>query len=227
MLNLGTRLKTVAEYVRKGSRVCDIGTDHAFLPAYLVMNNIAEKALACDLRKGPLFNAEKTVKQYHLEDKIELRLSDGFDKINPDEADDFLLCGMGGTLMTGLLQKAEWLKNKKYRLILQPQSHCEEVRNYLIRNGFEIINEAACSEANKYYNLIVAEYTGAAKEYSNWYIHFGNLIFDKSEAALKINQQVLKLLKIKCDAEKNYYSAENYERLKSIITDAEEILNGN
>lgn len=227
MLNLGTRLKTVAEYVRKGSRVCDIGTDHAFLPAYLVMNNIAEKALACDLRKGPLFNAEKTVKQYHLEDKIELRLSDGFDKINPDEADDFLLCGMGGTLMTGLLQKAEWLKNKKYRLILQPQSHCEEVRNYLIRNGFEIINEAACSEANKYYNLIVAEYTGAAKEYSSWYIHFGNLIFDKSEAALKINQQVLKLLKIKCDAEKNYYSVEKYEQLKSIITDAEEIINGN
>lgn len=227
MLNLGTRLKTVAEYVRKGSRVCDIGTDHAFLPAYLVMNNIAEKALACDLRKGPLFNAEKTVKQYHLEDKIELRLSDGFDKINPDDADDFLLCGMGGTLMTGLLQKTEWLKNKNYRLILQPQSHCEEVRNYLINNGFEIIKEAACSEANKYYNLMVVEYSGEIKEYENWYIYFGSLIYDKSEAAIKINEQVLKLLKIKCEAEKNYYSVEKYEQLKSIITDAEEIINGN
>ena len=85
--------------VRKGNDVADIGTDHAYLPAWLILNGISPKALACDVRKGPLENAKKTVEQYGIEEKITLRLSDGFDKIEPFEADDFIMCGMGGTLM--------------------------------------------------------------------------------------------------------------------------------
>ena len=86
--------------VRPGSVAADIGTDHAYLPASLILNGICPRALACDLRKGPLSNAAKTVAAYGLEGKITLRLSDGFDEIEPFEADDLIICGMGGTLMT-------------------------------------------------------------------------------------------------------------------------------
>ena len=112
-----------ASLVRKGKVCCDIGTDHAYLPAYLITNSISKKALACDLREGPLANAKRTVEEYGISDRIELRLSDGLDNVKPGEADDFVFCGMGGTLITELISRTEWLKDKKYRLIFQPQSH--------------------------------------------------------------------------------------------------------
>ena len=138
MPELSPRLEMVASLIRKGSRIADIGTDHAYLPAYLLMNNTVKKALACDVSKGPLLNAEKTAKLFGLEDRIELRLSDGFDRIEPGEADDFIICGMGGSLIAELLERAPWLKDEKYRLIIQPQSHSNDVRKFLTENGFEI-----------------------------------------------------------------------------------------
>ena len=99
MIKLDTRLKLAADEVRPGKKVVDIGTDHAYLPAWLVSNGVCPSALACDLRKGPLDNAKKTVELYGVADKITLRLSDGFDKIEADEADDFIKCHLYGYLL--------------------------------------------------------------------------------------------------------------------------------
>ena len=133
--------------VRKGSIAADIGTDHAYLPAWLILNGICPEALACDLRKGPLDNARKTVEHYGISDKIKLRLSDGFDEIEPFEAQDFIMCGMGGTLMAELVSRAYWLKDNEKLLILQPQSHAEDIRAHLNENGFEITEEDACIQS--------------------------------------------------------------------------------
>ena len=160
MLDPGNRLKMAAAMVRPGSRVADIGTDHAYLPVYLILNGTIPSALACDLRQGPLCNAEKTVAAYGLESKVTLRLSDGFDRIDPSEAEDFVLCGMGGTLMAKLLARAPWLKDPSKRLILQPQSHEEDVRGWLLENGFSILREDACTDDGKLYACMAAEYTG-------------------------------------------------------------------
>lgn len=160
MLDPGNRLKMAAAMVRPGSRVADIGTDHAYLPAYLILNGVISSALACDLRQGPLCNAQKTLDAYGLGDQITLRLSDGFDRIDPCEAEDFVLCGMGGTLMTQLLARTPWLKDPAKRLILQPQSHAEDVRGWLQQNGFSILQEDACTEDGKRYHCLAAAFTG-------------------------------------------------------------------
>lgn len=201
MLELSPRLKSVAELVRKGSVIADIGTDHAFLPAYLILNDYVERALACDLRKGPLCNAEKTAQIYHIRDKIELRLSDGLDAVLPDEAYDIVICGMGGTLIRDILQRAEWIKNRKYRLILQPQSHSEDLRLFLITNGFVIISETVCEDAGRSYNIICSEYSGEIKVYPEYYPYFGDLIYNKDPNAVKIVKKQLKYLKVRRESE--------------------------
>ena len=164
MLKLSERILMAAKMVRSGRIAADIGTDHAYLPAWLVLNGVCPSALACDLRKGPLDNAKKTVEHYAVADKITLRLSDGFDKIEANEADDFIMCGMGGTLMAELVARTEWLKNPDKLLILQPQSHAEDIRSYLITNGFEILKEDACTDGGKLYCALCARWSGENKE---------------------------------------------------------------
>ncbi len=211
--------------VRKGNAVADIGTDHAYLPAWLVLNGIASKALACDVRKGPLENAKKTVELYGLESKITLRLSDGFDKIESFEADDFIMCGMGGTLMEQLVSRAHWLRDKSKRIIVQPQSHAEDIRRFFVENGFEILCEDACVDGGKLYCAMAAEYTGEIKEKNLSYIYTGKLSeCAKPEARMyleKINSQ----LKRKLEAEKIHGSAEVAVYLEKITVETEEIIN--
>lgn len=224
MLELSPRLKTAAEFVRKDSTIVDVGTDHAFLPAYLILNGYVKRALACDLRKGPICNAEKTAEIYHIKDKIELRLSDGLKNVNPDEAEDIIICGMGGTLIRDILAETEWIKNKKYRLILQPQSHSEDLRQFLIENGFEISDEKVCEDAGRSYNIICAEFTGEAKNYPEYYPYFGCLIFMKEPDAIKIVNKQLKYLKVRRESEYKFGDKENGDHFDRVIKEAEKII---
>ncbi len=211
--------------VRNGSVAADIGTDHAYLPAWLVLNGKCPKALACDLRKGPLDNAKKTVEQYGVADKITLRLSDGFDKIESTDADDFIMCGMGGTLMTELVSRTDWLKDPQKLLIIQPQSHAEDIRSYLINNGFEIIKENACSDNGKLYCAFCAEWTGSAKEYSEGYIYYGRLPECDSPEAKQYLIKIVNRLKKKLDAEEKHGTEDKAAYLRRIISETEEKIN--
>lgn len=211
--------------VRRGNTVADIGTDHAYLPAYLVLNGISPKALACDVRKGPLNNAKKTVKQYGIADKITLRLSDGFDEIEPFEAEDFIMCGMGGTLMEELVSRTEWLKDSSKRIIVQPQSHAEDIRRFFIENGFKILFEDACIDSGKIYCAMAAEYTGSIEEKPVSYIYTGELPkCIKPEAKLYL-ENILSRLKTKLEAEKLHGTAENAAYLEKVTSETEEIIN--
>lgn len=226
MHNFCKRLLLAADFVREGSKIVDIGTDHAYLPVYLISNNIAVGALACDLRKGPLLNAEKTVNEAGLNDKIELRLSDGLENVKPEECEDIILCGMGGTLITKILSSAEWIKDKKYRLILQPQSHLEEVRFFLVNNGFEIKKESVCIDNDRAYIAMYAEYIGDIKEYSDYYYYFGSLQDINDEAAVRLAEVQYNLLKIKQQSEQQYGSSELSEKYLNIINAYELRKNG-
>lgn len=211
--------------VRGGRIAADIGTDHAYLPAWLVLNNVCPLALACDLRKGPLDNAKKTVELYGIEDKITLRLSDGFDEIEPFEADDFIMCGMGGTLMAELVARANWLKSPEKLLILQPQSHAEDIRAYLIENGFEILNEDACIDGGKLYCAFSARYCGKTKEFSEGYKYYGRLPECKKNVAKQYLCKTVSRLKTKLEAEKIHGDPENAAYLERIICETEEKIN--
>ena len=226
MLNLSERMLMAAKMVRKGNTVADIGTDHAYLPAYLILNGISPKALACDVRKGPLENARKTVDSYGIEDKITLRLSDGFDEIEPFEAQDFIMCGMGGTLMEQLVSRAYWLKDSSKRIIVQPQSHAEDIRRFFVENGFEILFEDACIDGGKLYCAMAAEYTGKMLQRPVSYIYTGELPkCGKKEARLYLENMLARLRK-KLEAERVHGSAEHTAYLEKVTLETEEIING-
>ncbi len=225
MLNLSERMLMAARMVRRGNAVADIGTDHAYLPAYLVLNGISPKALACDVRKGPLDNARKTVDHYGIANEITLRLSDGFDEIEPFEADDFIMCGMGGTLMEELVSRAYWLKDASKRIIVQPQSHAEDIRRFFVQNGFEILFEDACIDGGKLYCAIAAEYTGKIIEKSVSYIYTGELPKSRKPEAKLYLENILSRLKIKHEAERLHGSAENAGYLEKVASEMEEIIN--
>ncbi|MBR2868691.1 MAG: SAM-dependent methyltransferase [Clostridia bacterium] len=226
MLKLSERIMMAAEMVRHGKVAADIGTDHAYLPAWLVLNGVCPKALACDLRKGPLDNAKNTVDNYGVADRVTLRLSDGFDEIEPHEADDFIMCGMGGTLMTELVSRTSWLKDPKKLLILQPQSHAEDIREHLITNGFEIIREDACIDSGKLYCSFCARWTGEIKPYSEGYIYYGKLPECGKPEAKQYLQKVAERLKTKLEAEEKHGSAEKADYLRCIIFETEDKING-
>lgn len=180
-MNPGKRLTAAAETVRPGKRVVDVGTDHAYLPAYLVLGGKTPQCLAVDIGTGPLENARKTVEKYALSDRIALRISDGLQNVNPDEAQDITICGMGGTLMAKILSECTWLQKEDLHLVLQPQSHVWEVRRVLSQRGFSIDREFVLEEAGKLYITIGASYDGQIRTADDGFCYFGTLLQNGDE----------------------------------------------
>ena len=173
-IKLDSRLLSVASLVRKGSTVADVGTDHAYVVAYLMENGIIEKAIASDINKGPLENARQTLIDCGITDKVTLILSDGLQNIPENSADDIVIAGMGGILISEILEKAPWVKNEKVQIIAQPMTHAETLRKWLCENGFEIRREVASTDGKRLYVAISAEYTGNKAEKSKCQEKAGN-----------------------------------------------------
>ncbi len=174
-MKLSPRLKAAADFVRCGKKIADIGTDHAHLPIYLVENGICTSAVGSDLREGPIANAKINVANAGLSDRIQLRLASGLDKVSPDEADDVIIAGMGGILISELIEKAPWLKNKEKHLVLQPQSHAEILRSYLATNGYRIEKENVCEDTGRLYCVMSVYYDGDKAEYPAHYEYYGEI----------------------------------------------------
>ena len=222
MIRLKPRLQMAADMVRNGSRVADIGTDHAYLPAALILSGKIPSAVAADLRKGPLENAGETVRNNHIEDRVKLCLSDGLKCICPDDIDDIVIAGMGGILISEILTAAEWIKNRKYKLILQPQSHDEDVRRYLFSNGFKITNEEVCFEDGKVYICIGAEYIGESYAHTDSEILFGTILSRNDKAAVTFINKKLKRITARLSALKLHQGAKDeIQCLESILKEVE------
>lgn len=199
-LELKPRLNMAAQMVRRGVCVADIGTDHAYLPTALILDGAVPCAIAADLRKGPLDNAEATVNTYGIADKVQLRRSNGLRNILPDEADDIVIAGMGGILISEILEDAPWVKNEKYKLILQPQSHDEIVRRWLWKNGFEIVEEASCIDDKKPYICMSAVYTGKQAEHDPIEDMFGGFFYREDDASDAFCRKKLRRVQIRHSA---------------------------
>lgn len=151
---LSDRLALIYSMIPPCDILCDIGTDHALLPAYAILNKRCKRAIACDVGKGPLNRAKRTVERYFLQDRIELRLGDGLEPISGDEADVLVLAGMGGVLMTELLQKGIEKAKQAQRILLQPMYTHEVVRPFLWDNGFSVADESLAREGDKLYQVL-------------------------------------------------------------------------
>ena len=179
MISLDKRLSMVASMVRRGSRVADIGTDHGYLPVYLVQNGVCPSGIAADIGEGPLEAARHTVTEASLTGKIALRLGDGLSPVSPDEVDDIVIAGMGGETIVEILSATDWVKNARLRLVCQPMTRAEELRRWLLANGFRITEERLVCDGHRLYPVLAADYTAAVPEYDEFVFYAG--FFSKEE----------------------------------------------
>lgn len=148
---LSKRLQMLGNMVTAGSRAVDVGCDHAFLSIWLVQTGVSPRAIAMDVRKGPLAAAKEHIRAHGLEGYIETRLSDGLQGCGPEEADALICAGMGGRLMERIIREGMEKARGFAELILQPQSELREFRAFLRREGFAVEREEAVREDGKYY----------------------------------------------------------------------------
>ena len=148
-MELSKRLQAVAALVTAGYITADIGTDHAYIPIYLVEHGLIPSAFAMDINEGPLSRAREHVEENGLSDRIELRLSDGLCALQPGEAETAVLAGMGGGLMIRILKNSPDVTAGMKEFILQPQSEIARVRAFLLEEGFLFIREDMVLEDGK------------------------------------------------------------------------------
>lgn len=174
---LTPRLSLVASFVRRGSKVADIGTDHAYLPVWLVKSGISPSAAASDINEGPLQRARLTASEFNASEKISFCLADGLCGVSPSQADDIIIAGMGGELIAKIISNCGWIKDNSKHLILQPMTAQEELRKYLYENGFKILKEDVAREkcGRKLYLVISAAFTGEKKKYDELSLICGTL----------------------------------------------------
>ena len=158
------RLLSVAGFVRQGAQFADIGTDHAYLPIYLLKGGVISFAAASDINEGPLESARANAREYGVIDKMSFHLADGLDDLKDSGVTDIAIAGMGGELIADIVSRAEFVKNKDIRLILQPMSKQAHLRRTLEAGGFRIIGESYSRSMGKYYLTVCAEYDGMPRE---------------------------------------------------------------
>ncbi|NLZ80912.1 MAG: SAM-dependent methyltransferase [Clostridiales bacterium] len=155
-MQISKRLEAVASFVTEGNRVVDVGTDHGYIPIYLVEIGKTKDAIAMDINRGPLERAESNIKKSGLEDRINTRLSDGLRMLRKDEADTVVIAGMGGSLIIKILSEGKEVLKSVKELVLSPQSEISLVRKYLNEEEFSIIEETMLKEDGKYYTVMKA-----------------------------------------------------------------------
>ena len=156
-LPISDRLLACANFVKKGDRVADIGCDHGYLSIHLLTNGIASRCIASDINEGPLQSAMRNARKFGVANRMEFCLSDGLRNL-PRDFDSMVCAGMGGDTMIHILADAPWLKNEKYRLILQCQSKTPMLRRYLSENGWEITRETVLRDGRFLYTVMEVVY---------------------------------------------------------------------
>ncbi|HBF8940193.1 TPA: SAM-dependent methyltransferase, partial [Clostridioides difficile] len=159
-MKLTDRLLKIASLASDGKKIADIGTDHGYIPVYLLKEGKVPFAVLADVNKGPLDNAHKEVIQNNLLDKVDLRLGSGIEILEIGEVEEVIIAGMGGILISELLEAKKEVAHNVEKLILQPMQAQEELRYYLLNNGYEILEEVLVREDFRIYEIIVAKYTG-------------------------------------------------------------------
>ena len=170
---ISKRLQQIADMVTPGHIPADIGTDHAYVPIHLLLEQKAGKAYAMDIGAGPLDRAREHIRAEGLVEKIEVRQSDGLKELKPGEADTVIIAGMGGALTVRILTDGMHVLERVRELVLSPHSEIEKVREWVLTHGFEITDEEMLIDDGKFYTVLRAERTGIPGEPAQGEIAFG------------------------------------------------------
>lgn len=203
-MELSIRLQAVADMVSTGYRLADIGTDHAYIPIYLLEQAKIPYAIAMDVNAGPLKIATEHISSSHLLDHIETRLSDGFARLKPAETDCAILAGMGGGLILRILAEYWEVTKSLKECVLQPQSEIMKVRAFLLEKGFSFIEENMVIDDGKYYSMMKVvpphndQEAAVPSDNAGWNeaeIHYGKLLLCSQHPVLK--EYLLREIRIK------------------------------
>lgn len=223
--HLSQRLKMVASYVPEDSIVADIGTDHAYLPIYLVENNHVSRVIGSEVAKGPYQNAMRNVRDAKMDGLIDLRFGDGVQTLSEDDAIDVVtICGMGGKTIARILSAGHARHILPVpRLILQPNTDEWAVRLWLAQHCYEIKYETIMEEGKGIYEIIVADYVDSSPDYTRLDIRFGPFLRDKKSPLFieKYKQEGNNLERIlqhvPVDTPRHRYLMEHLNELKEVL----------
>ncbi len=151
---LSPRLQAIAHLVQPCRCAADIGTDHAYLPVWLCLENKCDTAIAADVNQGPLDRARETVERFDLAHRVSLRLGSGAEPLSPGEADTIVIAGMGGLLIGELLKASPEVFKQAKQILLQPMSSIPELREELYQLGYSIQKEILVREEEKLYHVL-------------------------------------------------------------------------
>lgn len=184
-MDISNRLKCIEQLVEKCDVLADIGTDHAYLPIYLIKNNICKKVIASDVNKGPVEKARRNIAFEGVEDCIECRLGGGLSVLKTNEAQIVVIAGMGGNLIRDILNDGiNVFKTAEY-VILQPAQNPEVLRKYLYETGFHILDEELCEDENKFYEIIKVKYDNKPQKLNEIDYEISKILFNKKHHLLK------------------------------------------
>ncbi|CDF58052.1 tRNA (adenine(22)-N(1))-methyltransferase [Thermobrachium celere] len=221
---LSKRLEAVFDMIEKCNCLADIGTDHGYIPIKAIRENKCKKAIASDIKIGPIEVAKKNIKKYELSNLIEVRLGPGLSTLKNGEADVIVISGMGGNLISDIIKNdIQISKNSKY-LILQPVQYPEILRQELFNLNFLIIDENIIKEDNKYYHIMKVSY-GNKNEYKNqaeFYIGPVNIKKQNSTTFEYIQYKLDHLKLILNNLDRNLHK-DKYDNLINLISDFEEV----
>lgn len=224
LFTLDARLQTCADMVREGRPMADIGTDHAYLPIWLVKQARVPKAIAADVRVGPLQKAGFHVRRYGVERQVDTRISDGLELIFPNEADDIVIAGMGGLLIAEIIGKAPWLKDTQKYLILQPMTAAAELRAYLSEHGFAVVQERAVQDGEHIYTVMQAVYDPPHVQTGERFLQIGILQPDAPQSRAYIERVCIRLQKRVQGLQQSGKEPEELMRIETILRELQDLL---
>ena len=181
---LDIRLRTAADMVPSGARLADIGSDHAYLPIALCLENKIEAALASDINEGPVEAAVANIHKNGLGSRIVAVRADGLDKTRDFAPDCITILGMGGELIVSILDKAKWVKDENITLVLQPMTHPEILAKYLAENGFGVVDEKIVRDGtrdDRIYRILSAKFDGKERTLTDGEALIGRLNIDRGD----------------------------------------------
>ncbi len=223
-MHLDDRLQALADFVPEGSRVADIGTDHGYLSIALVQAGKADFVVASDKNAGPFEAANRTVREAGLMDKISVRLGDGLATVKPGEVDTVCIAGMGGVLMTDILNASQDVVAKLTTLILQPQSAAAELRRWLYHSHWHIVDESLAIADGRIYEIIKAE-RGKRKMPEETLLEIGPVLWEKKPPLLRHHIESLlfqqRRVAIGMEKSKRALSSKKYQKVKDRIKELE------
>lgn len=192
---LSKRLQCIADYIEPGSRVVDVGTDHGYIPVWLICNNVCSSVIASDINAGPLKKAEQNAEKNGVRNAIKFLLCPGLEGCNPDEVDTIIISGMGGETVIGILEKSPWALSKT--LIIQPQTKLVELRSWMSRNGYVVKDASLVDDSGRIY-VVLKVSAGECSKLTEARLYVDDSLISKCDPLLEsYNENLIKKINFK------------------------------